>query len=213
MPERPEFSLSGNLPQWLYESLPFIYAGGGILTLLRTDHWIGAGSGVLLVVTGVHVFWLRRRMRSMPRIARSDTETALLGMSWLRAFEIEHPALDAEHRRLFEESQALLAAVLSGTEVRQQIGVLATAIRTHFSSEDEVLLQENTPGAKAHRREHQRLMERLEKLVAGCDKGKVKRSELIHFLLNEVVRMHMLERDTEIVGSGRSQRPAPVPAG
>ena len=51
------------LPDWLYNALPFFYAGGGILSIYYANHPVAYGSGVLLILTALLVFKLRKDSR------------------------------------------------------------------------------------------------------------------------------------------------------
>jgi hypothetical protein len=51
------------LPDWLYNALPLIYAGGGILSIYHANHPVAYGSGMLLILTAFLVFKLRKDYR------------------------------------------------------------------------------------------------------------------------------------------------------
>lgn len=44
---------------YLYETLPYIYTVGGVLTLLLSGEMIGRASGVLLITAALLIFYLR----------------------------------------------------------------------------------------------------------------------------------------------------------
>ena len=48
------------LPDWLYKSLPYIYSLMGMLTIYYAKHPVGYVSGVLLILTALLVFKLRK---------------------------------------------------------------------------------------------------------------------------------------------------------
>lgn len=52
------------LPDWLYNALPFVYAGGGMLSIYHANHPVAYGSGVLLILTAFLVFKLRKDYRA-----------------------------------------------------------------------------------------------------------------------------------------------------
>jgi hypothetical protein len=48
------------LPNWLYTSLPFIYSLAGGVAIYYANHPVGYASGVLLILTALLVFKLRK---------------------------------------------------------------------------------------------------------------------------------------------------------
>jgi hypothetical protein len=50
-------------PAWLYELLPLIYLSAGAFVTLKLSGTFAIFSGVLLMVTGVHVLRMRRENR------------------------------------------------------------------------------------------------------------------------------------------------------
>ena len=53
------------LPDKFYEALPMIYAGAGLATLWSTDHPVGYGSGIILLLTAFLVWNLRKEYRHL----------------------------------------------------------------------------------------------------------------------------------------------------
>jgi uncharacterized iron-regulated membrane protein len=51
------------LPDWLYEPLPFIYVGGGLLAMATFEDALGVVAGVLLSLSGIATWLVRRRHR------------------------------------------------------------------------------------------------------------------------------------------------------
>lgn len=59
-----------NMPGWLYEPLPYLYAAMGLAALGMLDSWMGKLSGLMLISAGVVVWNLRfiyRRRRRRPK--------------------------------------------------------------------------------------------------------------------------------------------------
>ena len=50
-------------PRWLYEALPYMYAGSGVLSFNTLNHTLSSVSGLLLVFAGVVVWKLRHDYR------------------------------------------------------------------------------------------------------------------------------------------------------
>ena len=56
-----------NVPDWLYEPLPYLYALAGIFSIITLDAVIGKISGVLLISAGVVIWHLRYTYRRRHR--------------------------------------------------------------------------------------------------------------------------------------------------
>lgn len=59
-----------NIPDWLYEPLPYLYTLAGIATVVMLDVLIGKLSGILLISAGIVIWHLRfvyRRHHRRPR--------------------------------------------------------------------------------------------------------------------------------------------------
>jgi hypothetical protein len=56
-------------PDWLYESMPYIYMVSGVAAMLYFDIPIGFWSGVLLVVAAVLIMLMRIENRSFKHVA------------------------------------------------------------------------------------------------------------------------------------------------
>jgi uncharacterized membrane protein len=56
-------------PDWLYESMPYIYMVSGIATMLYFDIPVGYWSGVLLVVAAVLIMLMRIENRALKHVA------------------------------------------------------------------------------------------------------------------------------------------------
>jgi hypothetical protein len=79
-----------NIPDWLYEPLPYLYVLMGLIATIVLEHSVGKLSGVMLISAGFVVWNLRftyRRQRRRPR--KRD-------LSW-GANQRLHPPKDLEH--------------------------------------------------------------------------------------------------------------------
>ena len=61
-----------NMPRWLYEPLPYVYAAMGVVSIVTLDAIVGKISGVMLISAGVVIWHLRfsfrrRRVRPLPK--------------------------------------------------------------------------------------------------------------------------------------------------
>lgn len=52
------------LPNWLYESMPYVYLGSGLIIINLNLHAVGEISGVLLCFVGAFIILMRRNARA-----------------------------------------------------------------------------------------------------------------------------------------------------
>ena len=62
-------------PRWLYETLPYLYVGSGVLSVATLDHLLSAFSGLLLVSAGLVVWKLRHDHRHQAAADHSGNPT------------------------------------------------------------------------------------------------------------------------------------------
>jgi hypothetical protein len=48
------------LPDWLYKALPLLYTVSGVFAIYHAGNLVGQGSGVLLILTALLVWKLRK---------------------------------------------------------------------------------------------------------------------------------------------------------
>ncbi|MBN8525075.1 MAG: bacteriohemerythrin [Planctomycetes bacterium] len=85
-------------------------------------------------------------------------KTALpLISGWTPGLSVGHAAMDAQHRRLFEQLNALVAAVRSrrgAAEVGRTLDFLDAYVREHFADEERLMSESGYAGLDDHRRMH-----------------------------------------------------------
>lgn len=57
-----------NLPNWIYEPLPYVYVGAGIVTTYGLDSMLGKTSGIMLILGGIIIGYMRQKYRHLLRI-------------------------------------------------------------------------------------------------------------------------------------------------
>ena len=93
-------------------------------------------------------------------------------LEWGTDRDIGVDEVDAEHRELVERMNGMAAAIRAGADCRQLAAMLLrimSFLRGHFATEER--LMEHRPGAfdLAHRREHRRVLDDVERLTAVVD--------------------------------------------
>jgi hemerythrin-like metal-binding protein len=188
-------------PFWLYELLPGIYILSGVLTFCMLDHLFAWFSAALLISAGLYATWMRWRARQRRVHHKRDPEVVLLGMTWMRNYTAGEVRMDAEHLELFELSHQILAELMkgNGAAVEELLAELCESVERHFRNEEDILRQGDSPGVRAHRRSHHRLVSQLHGLRKRHAKGQVPRAAVIQFLLHEMIRGHMVTEDISLL--------------
>ena len=193
------------------------------------------GVGALTASFGVAQFvpaestaeWLRRaddalyrakkRGRNLVEIDRAKTpapevehvEGNLVRLVWKQRFCCGHPHIDAQHRGLFEDVNALLDAVLSdrpADEVAGLIDRLIDDVTRHFRDEEQVLAQVGYAGREAHAAEHSALLTRARDMASAYAEGALSSGELFSFLAYDLVARHLLGADRAFFASVAARR-------
>ena len=128
---------------------------------------------------------------TLPRVAPAERS-----LQWQDAYECGHALIDAQHRTLFDDANALLHASQAATpQVLSRFEELISHVLGHFSDEERVLRDIGFPGYAAHRRSHMRLAEKAMRLREAMILGHHRHEELLEFLVQDVVERHMLVED------------------
>ena len=69
-----------NLPNWVYEPLPYLYVVLGIVTTYGLDTLLGKTSGIMLIVAGIIIAYMRHNYRRLLKI-RMEREAWLKDQS------------------------------------------------------------------------------------------------------------------------------------
>jgi diguanylate cyclase (GGDEF)-like protein/hemerythrin-like metal-binding protein/PAS domain S-box-containing protein len=127
-------------------------------------------------------------------------DPSLLTLHWRQAYASGHPLIDAEHQELFSMSNNVIAAITQG---RGGIGVLNSYrelivhIRSHFAHEEETLQAAGIPNVREHAEIHRTLAKRACDLADQFEQGKASATELLRFLIHDIVARHMIQEDRE----------------
>lgn len=90
-----------------------------------------------------------------------------MAIVWDPSLEIGVEPIDSQHRELFRRIDRLLeasAARTTATEVGAMLEFLASYVREHFRTEEELMARLEYPGAAEHRAEHVGFAAELENL-------------------------------------------------
>lgn len=120
---------------------------------------------------------------------------------WLPRYESGHPLIDRQHKRLFELANALISASIDpeipNEELSARLEALAEHALQHFRDEEAILEDIGFSNLEQHRRGHRALAEKLRSLRARVSSGIGSHSELLDFLVNALIRQHLMTADVE----------------
>jgi hemerythrin-like metal-binding protein len=91
---------------------------------------------------------------------------------WLDFLEMDHGAIDRDHREAIAEGNKFLAVLEARSSWSELVAILhqsrARSAR-HFATEDAILAASLYPGAAAHRKEHERILAEIDLILAELD--------------------------------------------
>lgn len=123
-------------------------------------------------------------------------------LRWDPALAVGHAVLDAQHETLFAHVGAFVAAVRCGApvpELPEVLAFIADYVQIHFRYEESLMQDSGFPGLEAHRLEHERLVRRLDELVAGLGSPPARGAlEALASLLADWLRDHVAGSDQRI---------------
>lgn len=183
------------LPYWLYEASPYLYIALGLWVHLALGGAIANISALLLIVAGTRAIYLRWNYRRAKAGTQSDSEAAPVASVWDPACDCEHEVINAEHHALFTAAHELMEAAIESHPdiVNRLIKELIRKIEQHFRNEEAILRHSNATIAAAHREQHEALSARINALHRGYVAGKIRRHELIDFMVIDVIAQHTRE--------------------
>lgn len=183
------------LPDWLRRELPYLYSCIGLLTIVMVRDGVAVLSGLTLL-SAAGIEWLfHRRFR---RESKPVQESEFMQISWNKSFECGHPAIDAQHRRLFGIGNELINAALTWKpkfDVELLLDRLIDEIAAHFRTEEAILARNGHPITDAHHELHRALLIKATDLRNRHDSDQLMTSDLVGFIVYDIVAKHFAEDD------------------
>lgn len=210
------------IPHHVYESLPYVYVGGGTLVTQGLANVWGVVSGLMLLSAGLLIGWQRytyRRARAYSKNTRQAVSKATVTaranaaplaaptapkLVWNTDYECGHSAIDSQHRRLFELGNALVGAIFeqrSKLDVELLLGELVDGVTDHFCYEEGLLARSQHPLAPSHREAHHTLLARCKEMSEQFHQGHLKAGGLIEFIVLDVIEQHIVRDDLKFLGA------------
>ena len=147
--------------------------------------------------------------------AASVRHPGFVEMTWRDAYGSGDPAIDHQHRQLFETCNHLLHAMrdeLPASDVATIVDRMVAELVGHFGDEEALLVATGYPQAAEHRRLHRKLAERARDLAARHHRGEAATADVFSFLAHEVTARHMLREDRKFFDHLRTRAPDLSPA-
>jgi hemerythrin-like metal-binding protein len=204
----------GQIPEWIYESLPYVYIVAGGIAVGTLQNFPGILSGVLLVSAGVLVVQQRKYYRSKLKREirrerelgeqRQPTRHSGIEFTWQPAFEVGNEVIDRQHRRLFFLASELFSAVMlkhSTPDIELMLDEMICDIEKHFASEEEIMAKAGHPLSKVHLDIHADLLVRLKSLRDRFHDNLLPAQELIGFITYDVISQHIAKEDLKFADS------------
>lgn len=201
-------TIPGQSTSFVYDLLPYVYLGAGMLTLYLANNGMAVFSGIALLSAAV-LAWLPRFSRRSERPAQTATHAAAkagdgsdadnsMKIHWLKGFESGHTVIDGQHRNLYRLGNALLNKALNGAsqnEVQALFDNLMAHIVEHFRTEESVLVSMKHPVAESHQKIHRALVGRAEQLAKAFRQGEAPTRELVSFIIYDLITDHLVKED------------------
>ncbi|WP_168220301.1 diguanylate cyclase [Azospirillum thermophilum] len=153
--------------------------------------------------------WMRRADRALYRakaLGRNRVEQdpgeesvgSLDRLQWSASFHSGEPALDAQHKSLFEITNRLMAVGSDDTShaaAAAIFDVLSDDLRRHFAYEESLLVRIGYKYMDAHKAEHERLLSLIGSIIARHEAGLVSTADAAHAISKDVIFGHILSED------------------
>jgi hemerythrin-like metal-binding protein len=196
-------------PDWIYNSLPYVYLVLGLLITLPSRNGLSVFCGVALMAIGAF-FWFRREQY---RRAFSDccgylnvldwsaVESPVPGnlqLSWRASFEIGDPVIDAQHRRMFGLCSEIVNAVSKAggkpdNRTKYLVNRLIDHMKAHFSSEETALSGVQPNHFTEQKQAHLLLLAKAETFRARLQEDQRITHELVDFVTYGIIVDHMFK--------------------
>jgi diguanylate cyclase (GGDEF)-like protein/hemerythrin-like metal-binding protein len=133
-----------------------------------------------------------------PSGPESPAVLPLVCLPWRESYSLGHPVIDAQHRTLLNLSNELLDLVAldaDSSRIETAMAALLSHTERHFSEEEKILAGVGYPQLEIHRQAHRYLLETAAQLKMGLHQGDTSFRTLLDFLVNRMVKEHLLQDD------------------
>ncbi len=130
--------------------------------------------------------------------ANKQRSPHLVNLQWKSSYRSGQPLIDAEHHELFELTNKIVANMVeqdTDAGILPQVRELIAHVHAHFSHEEKMLQAAGYPSAAQHGEIHRQLLGRAQELADQFERGAGSATEMLGFLIYDVVAKHMLKED------------------
>jgi hemerythrin len=117
---------------------------------------------------------------------------------WDDSFDIQVEVIDAQHRRLVELMNRLIAMqdqTTSDDEIADILGAMTNYLGYHFETEEQMMIDHGYPELESHREEHQTFVTQTAYFIATYRQSGVSLKKDILLFLKEWLVEHILQTD------------------
>lgn len=198
-------------PAWLYDLLPYLYTLGGVLTILLIRNPLALVSGGLLATAGAMVWMMRRthrnldRMRSLP----SRKNPGAIDIVWSAGYESGNKQIDNQHLALFAVANVLMDEIAKrepAEVIHATLRGLIRDIQVHFRDEEKLLELAAPAMLGPHKAAHIKLLQEARRLSERLSQGTASMSELVGFVVHDMVVDHLAREDKQLMPALRRAR-------
>jgi diguanylate cyclase (GGDEF)-like protein/hemerythrin-like metal-binding protein len=201
-------------------AMPFAMAGPLTASLGVTEHLEGESAESWFLRTDQALYAAKVAGRNRVHIDRQESAdlvvdrpgTAVLQLYWQDAYECGEPTIDAEHRQLFDLGNALIAAAIEQYSApglwRAALESMLAHLAQHFGGEEVLMSRHGYARLDEHQRAHVALLSRADELKGAVERGDATLGQLVNFLVNDVIALHLFKVDTDFYALLRSDNAA-----
>ncbi|MBL8413214.1 MAG: diguanylate cyclase [Propionivibrio sp.] len=136
---------------------------------------------------------------SVTKDAAEAGDLSIVRLVWRKAYKCGEESIDQDHQALFDQANELIHTAMSGAQEPGQLSAalddLINSVKQHFAREEAVLARYHYAGLEEHVLQHQKLVGRALELRHMADAGEMTLGDLVTFLVQEVVAIHLLKED------------------
>jgi hemerythrin-like metal-binding protein len=128
--------------------------------------------------------------------------------AWNKKYDLSCPAIDDEHKRLFEMADKLHTAMAAGRgsdALKSLFDELVDYTRTHFRHEEALMRGSGYPGMPEHKREHDALGARVVELQKQAVGGRLRITLETMTFLREWLDQHICKSDRLVADYARQR--------
>lgn len=188
-------------PNWFYEALPLLYVAVGVATILTLQNFMAYFAGLLMIAAGAWTVWMRATARfglsgaiTLDRAPGGGFVRVALGPEQMSG----HPVIDVQHADLCAIANTLLDHATRGgksADAEPLLTELRDDLKRHFADEERLIAEYSPETYDRHVVAHGELMEKLRRLIDGCQSGRSSIKTIVEFVAIDLVTEHIARED------------------